>query len=147
MKSKSLRAKLLLTLCTILALCSLSSPGTYQPGAAASVAAVPAAPAVQTADDLAMLGKPVRASIGGHMLTIFLTDFDVSNGTYWGLGVRNRTMDSSERAPIFSPVKGLRPYPYKQMPEYAFQFVQPGDLAGEQALLEIARANSKKRNK
>lgn len=88
----------------------------------------------------ARLGERVRASIGGHMVTIFLTDFDVSNGTYFGLAVRCRSMDSSEQVPVFHAVKGLRPYPYEASPNADFQFVLPGE--NESVLINIAQANA-----
>jgi len=91
-------------------------------------------------EKLAILGLPVRMNVGGHMTTCFLTDFDLSDDTYWALCVRNRTMDSSEHAPVFTPMPGLRQYPYNVtrvdgLP-YAFQFVFPGQ--NEQPLIDNA---------
>lgn len=87
-----------------------------------------------------LLGSHVRASIGGHMLTIELTDYDVSNNTYFGLAVRCRSIDSSEQVPVFHAVKGLRPYPYDLSPKADFQFVLPGE--DESVLINIAQANA-----
>lgn len=88
----------------------------------------------------ALLGQPVRASVGGHMATVFLTDYDESNGTYDGLLIRNRSMDTRDTVPHFEAVHGLRPYPYDERPDYAFQFVKPG--TSEHVLINIARANA-----
>jgi len=89
---------------------------------------------------LALLGKAVRASIGGHMATIILTDYDLSDATYDGLLIRNRSMNSTDVVPHFEAVHGLRPYPYAARPNYAFQFVLPGE--DESVLINIAQANA-----
>lgn len=86
------------------------------------------------------LGHPVRASIGGHMATIFLTDFDIESQSYHGLLVRNRSMDVADKVPHFEAVHGLRPYPYAERPDYAFQFITPGQ--DESILINIAQANA-----
>lgn len=86
------------------------------------------------------LGQPVRACVGGHMATVFLTDYDESNGTYDGLLVRNRSMDTRDPVPHFEAVHGLRPFPYTARPDYSFQFVGPG--ADESVLINIAQANA-----
>lgn len=89
---------------------------------------------------LSILGLAVRACIGGHMATVFLTDYDESNGTYDGLLVRNRSMNTSDTVPHLEAVHGLRAYPYEARPDYAFQFVHPGN--DESVLINIAQANA-----
>lgn len=85
----------------------------------------------------AMLGKCVRALVGGHMTTILLTDWNESSDSYNGTSIRSFSMDTSEKAPVIIAVTGLRAYPYKERPDYAFQFVQPG--GSEHVLRNLAR--------
>lgn len=89
---------------------------------------------------LALLGLTVRASIGGHMATIILTDYDLSNETYDGLLIRNRSLNTTDTVPHFEAVHGLRAYPFKDRQDYAFQFVRPGD--DESVLINIALNNA-----
>lgn len=89
-------------------------------------------------DKLALLGSPVRAHIGGHMATVFLTDYEQASDSYWGEAHRNRKT-GDEKTPVVESVRGLRPYPYTSRPDYAFQFVLPGE--DEQPLLDIAQGN------
>lgn len=101
--------------------------------------APPHAPlAPQTPEMLApakLLGQPVRALIDGRMQTIFLTEYE-AGGTYWGMAVRNNPAEGNEKMPKFTPVSGLRPYPYAERPDYRFQFVSPGE--DESVLINIA---------
>lgn len=90
-------------------------------------------------EKLALLGTAVRALIGGHMSTVFLTDYDSSSDSYWGEAHRNFAM-GDKALPVVISIRGLRPYPYIQRPDYAFQFVLPGE--NEQPLLDIAAKNA-----
>lgn len=83
-----------------------------------------------------LLGKAVRALIGGRMQTILLTDYDQSSDSYWGEAVRCNPGEGDEKVPIHTAVSGLRPYPYADRPDYSFQFVEPG--ADESVLINIA---------
>lgn len=95
----------------------------------------------------ALLGRSVRALIDGRMQTIYLTEFDGSNGTYWGVAMRTNPAEDAAVSsatgapnfPKFTPVSGLRPYPYAERPGYSFQFVRPGD--DEAVLINIAATN------
>jgi hypothetical protein len=86
-----------------------------------------------------LLGKPVRAMIGGHMSTIFLTDYEADSETYDGLLIRCRSMDTNDKTPDLKAVTGLRAYPYTARPDYAFQFILPGE--DESVLINIANAS------
>jgi hypothetical protein len=88
----------------------------------------------------ALLGLPVRACVGGHMATVFLTDYDIESVSYHGLLVRNRSMNTDNVVPHLEAVHGLRAYPYSARPDYAFQFVKPGD--DESVLINIAQKNA-----
>lgn len=90
-------------------------------------------------DKIKTMQTPKRALVGGHMCTIFLTDYDVSNDTYFGEAHRNRKM-GDEKTPVVTSVTGLRPYPYADRPDVAFQFVECGE--NEQPLLDIAEGNA-----
>jgi hypothetical protein len=87
-----------------------------------------------------LLGQAVRASVGGHMATIWLTDYDIGSNSYAGLLVRNVSMNVGDTVPHFEAVHGLRPYPYDERPDYAFQFITPG--TDESVLINIAQANA-----
>lgn len=113
--------------------------GTFRPPQAAEYQELPPQSAELKAAQ-ALLGHPVRASIGGHMATIFLTDYDIESDTYYGLLVRCRSMEAKEPMPHFEAVTGLRPYPYEVRPDYAFQFVVPG--VDESPLINIAGRNA-----
>jgi len=91
-------------------------------------------------DAQALLGKPVRASIKSHQMTVFLTEYDESNQTYSGIGIRNVSMNAGDTLPHFESVQGLRRYPYAERPDYAFQFVTPGE--DEAPIINIAQKNS-----
>lgn len=82
----------------------------------------------------ALLGQPVRALVGAHMTTVFLTD--VEGDSYHGLAVRCRSFDAKDFVPDFEAVHGLRRYPTLDRPNYAFQFVLPGE--DEAPLVNIA---------
>ena len=90
---------------------------------------------------LALLGKPIRILLGGRMMTGFLTDHDESsdsyNGVAWSAG---KSIDVSDPQPIQRTFRGARQYPYTARPDYAFQFVFPGD--DESPLLALGQANA-----
>jgi len=90
-------------------------------------------------EKLQLLGQPVRACLEGHMVTVFITDYDPSSDSYNGESHRNYSMNTGENPPIVKSVPGLRPYPYTERPDYAFQFVRPGE--DESVLLAIAQNN------
>jgi len=85
-----------------------------------------------------ILGQPVRALIGAHMSTVFLTDYDVESDTYHGLLVRCRSMNTSDAVPHFEAVHGLRLYQDNSNKD--FQFVTPG--SDESVLINLAQANA-----
>jgi len=86
----------------------------------------------------ALCGEAVRMLIGGHMTTVFLTDFDLSSNSYHGVAIRSFAM-ADEKVPVIEAVHGARPYPTTDRPNYAFQFVAPGD--DESLLINIAHKN------
>lgn len=86
----------------------------------------------------ALCGKPVRMFIGGHMMTVRLTDFDLSSNSYHGIGERAFAM-ADEKLPVVEVVHGARAYPTSDRPDYAWQFVEPG--ADESVLINIAHNN------
>jgi hypothetical protein len=90
-------------------------------------------------EKLRMLGRWVRAQIGGHRVSVVLTDYDESSDSYHGEAHRNYSMNTGEQTPVVESVHGLRPYPYSARPDYAFQFVLPGE--DEQPLIDIAQRN------
>lgn len=90
-------------------------------------------------DKIKAMQTPKRALIGGHMQTIFLTDYHIDNDTYDGEAHRNRKT-GDEQTPVVTSVTGLRPYPYAERPDYSFQFVECGE--DEQPLLDIADKNA-----
>jgi hypothetical protein len=90
-------------------------------------------------EKLKLLGQPVRMQLEGHLTTVFLTDYDESSDSYYGESHRNFSMNMGEKLPVVNPVRGLRPYPYTFRPNYAFQFVLPGE--DEQVLIDIAQGN------
>lgn len=76
------------------------------------------------------LGKAVRVQVKGRVLTAWLTDYDESSDSYWGFAVTTRELDVDFPPVEFLPLRGLRQYPYKERPDYAFQFVFPGEDEG-----------------
>lgn len=88
---------------------------------------------------IALIGQgPVRVLIGGHMQTVFLTDYDESSNTYDGLAIRCHSGESSDKLPVLTPVHGLRPYDGASNKD--FQFVIPG--VDESPLINLAQANA-----
>jgi hypothetical protein len=93
------------------------------------------------------LGKAVRMLVGGRMMSVWLSDWDSSSSSYNGFAVtvgKSLDTDQSKQAGFingieFRPVRGARPYPYSERPNYAFQFVEVGD--DESPLLAIGQAN------
>jgi hypothetical protein len=91
-------------------------------------------------EKLASLGKPVRLLLGGRMMTGFLIDYDESSDSYNGIAFSvGKSIDVSDPQPIERTFRGARKYPYAERPNYAFQFVFPGE--DEQPLLNIAQGN------
>jgi hypothetical protein len=84
-----------------------------------------------------ILGQPVRALVGGHMSTVYLTDYDVESDSYHGLLVRCRSM-ASDVVPHFEAVRGLRLWQDNSTKD--FQFVTPG--SDESVLINLAQANA-----
>lgn len=88
----------------------------------------------------ALLGQPVRALVGGHMETIILSDYDESSDSFYGLTIRCISIDTHDIVPDLKAMGGLRAYPYTERPDYAFQFVKPGQ--DESVLRNLARHNA-----
>lgn len=102
----------------------------------------------------ALLGEPVRHIFHGEQVTTILSHYDIETDTYNGhvlfpesikarklLPVgKGSNIDSEENIALVLAVNGLRPYPYTARPDYAFQFVRPGESM--EPLLEIARRNA-----
>ena len=97
-------------------------------------------------NELSILGQPVRALVGGRMMTVILTDYDSSSSSYNGVAITvGKSLDvatnpGNVNGIEFRPVRGLREYPYTERPSYAFQFVYPGD--DESVLLSIGQTNA-----
>lgn len=87
---------------------------------------------------LAELGNRVRVLIGGRMMTVELTDYEVDSDTYDGEAHSNRKMDQ-ESLPIVRDVHGIVFFPHPTRPDYAFQCVRPGQ--DESVLINIANAS------
>ena len=85
-----------------------------------------------------LLGRGVRACLG-RMQTVVLSNYDLVTDTYWG-GVENANpAEGDEAFQDGQKVSGLRRYPYAARPDYAFQFVLPGE--DESVLVNIAKDN------
>lgn len=89
---------------------------------------------------LSLLGSPARMLVGGRMLTVKLTDWEEADQTYYGSSETNRSLDNDVELPQVKSLTGLRPYPYAARPDYAFQFVAPGE--DESVLLAIGQGNA-----
>lgn len=87
---------------------------------------------------LAELGNRVRMLIGGRMMTVELTDYEIDSDTYDGEAHSNRKLDQ-ESLPIVRDVHGIVFYPHPTRPDYAFQAVRPGQ--DESVLINIANAS------
>jgi len=86
------------------------------------------------------LGQVVRAFADGRMQTVLLTEYDPTSNSYWGVAIRvNPAEDPANEFPKFTPVSGLRAYPYEERLNYAWQFVKPGE--DESVLINIAEQN------
>jgi hypothetical protein len=88
----------------------------------------------------ALMKTPKLALIGGHLQLVQLTEYSPENDTYWGLATRCRSMDTKDKVPVQTAVPGLRPYPFQERPDYAFQFVEVD--ADTTPLFEIAKRNA-----
>jgi hypothetical protein len=99
------------------------------------------------ANELEAMATPKRMLVGGRMMTVFLTDLDTSSDSFNGFAVtvgKSLDTDQAKQAGFingieFRPVRGARPYPYSERPNYAFQFVEMGE--DESPLLAIGQAN------
>lgn len=87
-----------------------------------------------------ILGRPVRAVVGGRVMTVFLVDYDVGSGTYNGIAGTVVALDVDQVGVQWRPVYGLRAYPYVERPAYSFQFVWPGQ--DESPIINIAQHNA-----
>lgn len=105
-------------------------------------------------EKLSMLGKPVViAGKGGRVQVAILIHYDEPSDSYDGAAfhpglLRVRAGEGSsvsqsgsllDTVPLL-PAHGLRRYPYNALPDYAFQFVLPGEDA--QPLIDIAQRNA-----
>lgn len=134
-----------------------------------AAAPAPAPAQVQTVvnEKEALLGQAVRHIFNGYQVTTILKHYDESSDSYSGNvqfdgtikvkviggtlgegapgkdgnlpGIPGFGLKEAVISPVFH-VKGLRPYPYAERPDYAFQFVLPGQSL--EPLLEIARRNA-----
>jgi hypothetical protein len=91
-------------------------------------------------DKLAAMSTMKRMLLDGHMVTVVLTEHQADNDTYHGVAFRARSTDTRDIVPNIQAVHGLRPYPYADRPDYAWQFVEAGQ--DEQPLLDIASGNA-----
>lgn len=91
-------------------------------------------------EKLKLLGTFVRMQIGGHAVTVLITDYNLSNDSYHGELHRNISMNTGEKTPVVQSVHGIKMYPFEPQPKYAFQAVRCGE--DEQPLLDIAQFNA-----
>jgi hypothetical protein len=98
------------------------------------------------ADELKTMTTPKRMLVGGRMMSVWLSDFDASSGSYNGFAVTvGKSLDVAKNPGNlngieFRPVRGARPYPYTERPSYSFQFVEMGE--DEAPLLAIGQGNA-----
>jgi hypothetical protein len=101
-------------------------------------------------ENIKLMREPVRAQVGGRMMTVWLSDFEASNGTYNGFAVTvGKDLDSQRNNPgwlngiEFRPVVGYRKYPANiprgETGEVQKQFVLMGE--DESVLSAITNQN------
>jgi hypothetical protein len=98
-----------------------------------------------------LLGQLVRGMVGGRMMTILLTDYDVSSDSYDGVAITLKQLDSNSSTlteqigqllhgdVLIRPARGYRQFPYTTRPDYVKQFVLVGE--DEQPLIDLAQAD------
>lgn len=86
----------------------------------------------------ALLGRGVRVNIA-RMQTVILSNYDLVTDTYWGKIINANRGEGPAPFQDGEYVPGLRRYPYAARPDYAFQFVLPGE--DESVLVNIAHGN------